>query len=329
MKRVLTGITTTGIPHLGNYIGAIKPSIAESNNDAIKSYFFLADYHALIKSHDPQLIRESSLKIAATWLALGLSDRSSFYRQSDIPEIFELTWILTCFTAKGLMNRAHAYKAAADLNIEDGNDVDKAITMGLYSYPILMSADILMFKANEVPVGKDQVQHVEMTRDIALRFNHNYGNILTIPEVVTNHSQETIIGLDGRKMSKSYNNIIPIFLEEKPLRKLINKIKTNSLEPGVPKEYKDCTLFALYAYFATSEEIESIKKLYAEGISWGDMKSILFDKIFNFFDPYRSTYTDYLSDEAFLEKRLRLGGEQAREEASAYLKEIKSAIGIK
>jgi tryptophanyl-tRNA synthetase len=190
MKRVLTGITTTGIPHLGNYIGAIKPSIAESNNDAIKSYFFLADYHALIKSHDPQLIRESSLKIAATWLALGLSDRSSFYRQSDIPEIFELTWILTCFTAKGLMNRAHAYKAAADLNIEDGNDVDKAITMGLYSYPILMSADILMFKANEVPVGKDQVQHVEMTRDIALRFNHNYGNILTIPEVVTNHSQD-------------------------------------------------------------------------------------------------------------------------------------------
>jgi tryptophanyl-tRNA synthetase len=140
---------------------------------------------------------------------------------------------------------------------------------------------------------------------------------------------KTIIGLDGRKMSKSYNNIIPIFLEEKPLRKLINKIKTNSLEPGVPKEYKDCTLFALYAYFATSEEIESIKKLYAEGISWGDMKSILFEKIFNFFDPYRSTYTDYLSDEAFLEKRLRLGGEQAREEASAYLKEIKSAIGIK
>ena len=236
-QRFLTGITPSGTPHLGNYVGAILPAIMSSQDSSQDSFFFLADYHALIKCQDPAVVRQSSKEIAATWLALGLdTERALFYRQSDIPEIPELTWILSCNAAKGLMNRAHAYKAAVQANQEAGEDPDFGITMGLFSYPVLMAADILMFNASHIPVGRDQIQHVEMARDIAQRFNHNFVDVFSLPEAVVDDSVAVLQGLDGRKMSKSYNNTIPLFQGEKQLRKSINKIKTNLLEPGEPKD---------------------------------------------------------------------------------------------
>ena len=270
----LTGITTTGTPHIGNYVGAIRPGIAASKDPHKKNFYFLADYHALAKNEDPDKISQSTLEIAAAWMALGLdTDHATFYRQSDLPEIPELTWILTSMTAKGLMNRAHSYKAVVQANVEGGdNDPDKGITMALYSYPILMAADILMFKATKVPVGRDQKQHVEMARDIAQRFNHHYGDVLVLPEPVIDEHTGVLSGLDGRKMSKSYNNTIPLFAPEKALRKLIMKIKTNSLEPGEPKATEGSTIFEIYKAFATPEETADVEKLYAEGIAWGQMK---------------------------------------------------------
>ncbi|MDE0363040.1 MAG: tryptophan--tRNA ligase, partial [Rhodospirillaceae bacterium] len=236
METVLTGITTTGVPHIGNYVGAIRPTVIASQDKSVKSYYFLADYHSLIKSSDPDQLARSTLEVAASWLASGLDPGCVFYRQSDIPEIMELTWVLTCMTAKGLMNRAHAYKAAvAENEARRNRDPDKAITMGLYSYPILMAADILMFKAHKVPVGRDQIQHVEMARDIAGRFNHHYGETFVLPEAAVDDNTAVLPGLDGRKMSKSYANTIPLFAPEKRFRKLIMRIKTNSQEPGEPK----------------------------------------------------------------------------------------------
>ena len=241
-KRVLTGITTTGTPHLGNYVGAIRPAVEASGQDAIESYFFLADYHALIKCQDPQQVRQSSKEIAATWIALGLdTDRAVFYRQSDIPEITELTWVLCCNAAKGLMNRAHAYKAAVQANEQAGEDPDFGITMGLFSYPVLMAADILMFNAGRIPVGRDQIQHVEMARDIAQRFNHNFAEVFTLPEAVVEDNVAVLQGLDGRKMSKSYNKTIPLFAQEKKLKKLeklVRKKVSNNLEGRDPRIYQ-------------------------------------------------------------------------------------------
>ena len=252
----LTGITTTGTPHIGNYVGAIRPGITASKDLTTKHFYFLADYHSLAKNEDPDRISRSTLEIAAAWISLGLdTEHAYFYRQSDIPEILELTWILHGMTAKGLMNRAHSYKASVQANVESGSrDADKGVTMALYSYPILMAADILMFKSTKVPVGQDQKQHVEMARDIAQRFNHHYGDIFVLPEPVIGEDTAVLKGLDGRKMSKSYNNTIPIFAPEKPLRKLIMKIKTNSLEPGEPKDPSDSTLFDIYKAFATPTE---------------------------------------------------------------------------
>jgi len=329
MKRVLTGITTTGEPHLGNYAGAIRPSVLVSQDLSIESYFFLADYHSLVKNIDPSLVKQATHQIASTWIALGLSDQSIFYRQSDIPEIFELSWILTCSTAKGLMNRAHAYKAATDTNLlEKNTDVDKGINMGLFSYPILMAADILMFRADEVPVGKDQIQHVEMARDIAMRFNHHYGDLLVIPKAITSENSETLPGLDGRKMSKSYQNTIPLFCEEKQLKKLISKIKTNSIEPSMPKEYLGCTLYQIYSNFSTLEEIKQIQLRYEQGISWGDMKMILYEKINDFLKTYRGEYVRLLNDPDFVEKKLQEGAIRARNIAVPYIEELRKAVGI-
>ena len=258
----LTGITTSGTPHLGNYVGAIRPAVETSKNKELVSYYFLADYHSLIKNHDPGLRRQSTLEIAAAWIALGLDYKNCiFYRQSDIPEIPELTWILTSLSAKGLMNRAHAYKAAVAQNQADEHkDPDKGITMGLFSYPVLMAADILMFNAAKVPVGRDQVQHLEMTRDIAARFNHVYKKLFILPEVVVDEDSAVLSGLDGRKMSKSYNNYIPLFDTEKRLRKMVMKIKTNSLGPDEPKDPETCTLFSIYNAFATREETRAMEK---------------------------------------------------------------------
>jgi tryptophanyl-tRNA synthetase len=327
---ILTGITTTGTPHLGNYVGAIRPAIAASKDDNVRPFYFLADYHALIKCQEPERVRQSSLEIAASWLALGLDTSNAvFYRQSDVPEIMELTWILTCVTAKGLMNRAHAYKAAvADNEQGDEKDADKGITMGLFSYPILMAADILMFNANKVPVGKDQVQHIEMARDIAGRFNHIYGEHFTLPEAVIEENSATLLGLDGRKMSKSYNNTIPLFEPEKKLKKLINKIKTNSLEPGVPKDTEGCTLFGIYQAFATPSEVTEIRRRYAEGIGWGEMKQILFDYINDHIAPARERYEALLQAPDHIEQQLQEGAEKARAISIPFLREIRKAVGI-
>jgi len=308
---VLTGITTTGTPHLGNYVGAIRPAIEASKDEHVSPFYFLADYHALIKCQEPELVKQSSLEIAATWLALGLDTSNAvFYRQSDVPEIMELTWMLTCVTAKGLMNRSHAYKAAVDEN--QGSDADKGITMGLFSYPILMAADILIFNAHKVPVGKDQIQHIEMARDIASRFNHIYGEHFTLPEAVVGENAATLLGLDGRKMSKSYNNTIPLFLPEKKLKKMINKIKTNSLEPGEPKDPETCTLFSTYQAFARPSEVEEIRKRYAEGIAWGEMKKVLFEHINEHIAPARERYEALLQAPEHIESELQEGAKKAR-----------------
>ncbi|MGB5624164.1 MAG: tryptophan--tRNA ligase [Woeseiaceae bacterium] len=327
----LTGITTTGTPHIGNYVGAIRPGIAASKDPDKKNYYFLADFHALAKNEDPDKISRSTLEIAAAWMALGLdTDHATFYRQSDIPEITELTWVLTSMTAKGLMNRAHSYKASVQANIESGDkDPDKGITMALYSYPILMAADILMFKSTKVPVGRDQKQHVEMARDIAQRFNHHYGDILVLPDPVIGDDTAVLAGLDGRKMSKSYNNTIPLFAPEKPLRKLIMKIKTNSLEPGEPKDTKGSTIFDIYRAFATPEETAEVETLYADGIAWGAMKQKLFEYINDHIKPAREEYDRLIADPGVVEAELTKGADRAREVAVPYMAEIRNAIGIR
>lgn len=327
----LTGITTSGTPHLGNYVGAIRPAIEASLNPDNESYYFLADYHALIKTSDANLVRQSRMEIAATWLAMGLDpDKVTFYRQSDIPEIPELTWMLTCMTAKGLMNRAHAYKAMVQENIDsDGDtDPDKGIMMGLYSYPILMAADILMFKATKVPVGKDQIQHLEMTRDIAQRFNHHYGELLVIPEVVVEERAAVLSGLDGRKMSKSYNNVIPLFDTEKKFRKAIMKIKTNSLEPGEPKETEGNTLFEIYKAFATPEQTQKMADDYAAGIGWGDAKQIVFETINAELSEPREKYNELMANPDRVNQILNEGAEKARVQSSALMQQLRKATGI-
>ena len=329
-STVLTGITTTGTPHLGNYVGAIKPAIQASHNTDIRSCYFLADYHALIKCRDPGVVHSSTLEIAATWLALGLdTDRAIFYRQSDIPEISELTWLLTCVTAKGLMNRAHAYKAAVQDNVDAGEDPDKAIDMGLFSYPILMAADILMFNAHRVPVGRDQVQHLEMARDIAQRFNHLFGEHFVLPEAVVDDNVAVLPGQDGRKMSKSYNNTIPLWLPEKKLRKSIMKIVTNSLEPGEPKQTEGSALFAIYSAFANTEQRQAMKQAFADGIAWGAAKQQCFELINAELAEARAAYEELISEPARIEARLLEGAEQARGVAVPFMQELRGAVGIR
>ena len=329
-STILTGITTTGTPHLGNYVGAIRPAIEASKDEHASPFYFLADYHALIKCSEPEKVRQSSLEIAATWLALGLDTKNAtFYRQSDVPEIMELTWMLTCVTAKGLMNRSHAYKAVVADNVATANtDPDKGITMGLFSYPILMAADILIFNAHKVPVGKDQIQHIEMARDIASRFNHIYGEHFTLPEAVIDDNASILSGLDGRKMSKSYNNTIPLFVPEKKLKKLINKIKTNSLEPGEAKDPTDCTLFSTYQAFSSEQEVADIRLQYADGIAWGEMKKVLFEKINEEIIPARERYDALMQEPDHIEQQLQEGAEKARAISAPFLLELRKAVGI-
>ena len=328
-ERVLTGITTTGTPHLGNYVGAIRPSIEAANSAGSASFFFLADYHALIKCQDPALIRQSSKEIAATWLALGLdTQKAVFYRQSDIPQIPELTWILCCNAAKGLMNRAHAYKAAVSANEEAGEDPDHGVTVGLFSYPVLMAADILMFNGGKIPVGRDQIQHVEMARDIAQRFNHNFEDLFTLPEAVVDDSVAVLQGLDGRKMSKSYNNTIPLFLEEKPLRKAINKIKTNLLEPGEPKDPDESTVFQVWAAFASESETVRMRDEFANGIAWGEAKKQLFELINSELAEARVRYRELLDDPEHIERVLQMGAQRARDYSAPLMEKVRAAVGI-
>jgi tryptophanyl-tRNA synthetase len=330
LQRVLTGITTTGTPHLGNYVGAIRPAIEASRRDEVQSFYFLADFHALIKCQDPQQVHQSTAEIAATWLACGLDpERVVFYRQSDVPEITELTWILTCLTAKGLMNRAHAYKAAVQANLEAGEDPDFGITMGLYSYPVLMAADILLFNTHHVPVGRDQVQHVEMARDIAQRFNHHFGEHFVLPEAVVDDDVAVLQGLDGRKMSKSYNNAIPLFLPPKQLQKHVNRIKTNLLEPGEPKDPDTSTVFQIWQAFATPAQTAEMRREFAAGIAWGEAKRRLFELLEAELREPRARYEELMAQPALIEQLLRQGAARAREYSAPLLESVRAAVGIR
>lgn len=324
-KRILTGITTTGIPHIGNYLGAIKPALNLSK-EYDESFFFLADYHAIIKSTYSEDISKSVESVALAWLSSGLDvEKSYFYRQSDIPEILELSWILTCVTAKGLMNRSHAYKAATSLNTKD---IDKGINMGLFSYPILMAADILMFNATHVPVGSDQNQHLEMTRDIANKFNHIYKKTFVLPEPIIHDLNDTVPGIDGKKMSKSYGNVIPLLSSEKELKKSISKIITNSLEPGVKKDTKNCTIFKLYSYFSDEDQIKEFKDDYTNGIGWGDAKNKLYDLINNEIAPIREKYLELKDNKKLINDLFYDGSKKVRPLAKETLDNIRESIGI-
>ena len=329
-RRVLTGITTTGTPHLGNYVGAIRPAIAASAAADRESFVFLAEYHALIKCPDPAQVRRSTLEIAATWLALGLdTDRAVFYRQSDIPEIPELAWILSCSAAKGLMNRAHAYKAAVQANAEAGQEPDFGVSMGLFSYPVLMAADIFMFRAHDIPVGRDQIQHVEMARDIAQRFNHNVAELFVLPRARVDDDVAVLQGLDGRKMSKSYNNTIPLFEGEKKLRKAINRVKTNLLEPGEPKDPEHSTVFQLWCAFADQPGIEAMRRAFAEGIAWGEAKQRLFERINDELSPARAHYQRLMAEPSHIEAVLNKGAQRARAYSRPFMQQLRDAVGIR
>ena len=328
--RVLTGITTTGTPHLGNYVGAIRPAIEASKDVSTEAYLFLADFHALIKNQDPDQVAQSSRAIAATWLALGLDpEKTFFYRQSDVPEIAELSWILSCSAAKGLMNRAHAYKAAVQANEVAGEDPDFAVTMGLFSYPILMAADILIFNAHKVPVGRDQIQHVEMARDIAQRFNHHYGDIFTLPEAVTDDNVAVLQGLDGRKMSKSYGNTVALFGTPKQLQKSINKIKTNLLEPGDPKDTDDSTVFQIWCAFASGAERDRMRAAFADGIAWGEAKKQLFERVNDELAPARASYERLMASPTEVEEILQQGADRLRPKSQALIEQVRRAVGLR
>ena len=328
--RVLTGITPSGTPHLGNYVGSIRHSVRQSVAPGVQSFFFLADYHALIKVQEPALIQRSTLEIAASWLACGLDpERVTFYRQSDIVEIPELTWFLTCVTGKGVLNRAHAYKAQLDKNVAKGEDPDADVTAGLFMYPVLMGADILMFNAHKVPVGRDQVQHIEMARDMAQRFNHLYGEHFTLPEAEIDDAVATLPGLDGRKMSKSYGNTIPLFAPRAQLQKQIASIVTDSRAPGEPKDTEGSALFQIYQAFASAEETETLRKAYADGIGWGDAKQLLFERIELEVAPLRARYDALMNDPAEIERILLVGAEKARALSRPFMARLRHAVGLR
>ena len=329
-QRVLTGITTSGALHLGNYVGAIRPAVEASLSGEFDSFFFLADYHALIKCQDPAIVHQSTLEIAAAWLALGLDPANvTFYRQSDIPEIPELTWLLTCMTAKGLVNRAHAYKSAVQSNEDNGDDADFGINMGLFSYPILMAADILMFNAHKIPVGRDQIQHIEMARDIAQRFNHHYGEHFVLPEAQVDKEMAILQGLDGRKMSKSYGNTIPLFSTEKQLKKHINKIKTNLLEPGEPKNPDDSAVFQIWQAFATAEQTAEMRDAFANGIAWGEAKKQLFELINQQLEEPREKYMALMANSGDVEAILHQGAGKARLHSAELIVSLRQAVGLR
>ena len=328
--RFLTGITTSGTPHLGNYVGSIRPAVRASLTPGVESFYFLADYHALIKIDEPERIQRSTLEIAASWLAAGLDpERVTFYRQSDIPEIPELTWFLTCVTGKGVLNRAHAYKAAVDKNMASDQDPDMDVNAGLFMYPVLMGADILMFNAHKVPVGRDQIQHIEMARDMASSFNHRYGAHFVPPQAEIEESVATLPGLDGRKMSKSYDNTIPLFAPREQLKKLITGIVTDSRAPGEPKDTEGSALFQIYRAFASEDETESLRQAYANGIAWGDAKNVLFERIDREVAPMRAAYESLMADPARIERILLAGAAKARKIATPFMGQLRQAVGLR
>ena len=328
MKTILTGIKPTGQPHLGNYLGAMLPALSLSTSNT--SLLFIADYHSLISTHNAKQLHDMIYKVAASWLACGLDPQKTIiYKQSDIPEILVLSWILSCWTPKGFMNRAHAYKTQVTNNqLAKKKDLDTGISMGLYSYPILMSADILLFDTDIVPIGEDQLQHLEFTRDIAQKFNHNYGEVLKIPQPSLVKDFKVIPGLDGQKMSKSYNNHIPLFLEPKKLRKTIMKVKTDSSSPQDPKDPHNSILMDLYKAFATDKEIKEMENQYHQGISWGDVKQSLFDVIDRHISPARDKYNCLMENRSEIDQILKSGAHKARAIAQPVVKRVKQAVGV-
>ena len=330
LQRVLTGITTSGTPHLGNYVGAVRPAVQASLRPGVQSFYFLADYHALIKTGDPARVQRSTLEIAATWLAAGLNpEQVYFYRQSDIPEIPELTWFLTCVTGKGVLNRAHAYKASVDKNTAAGTEPDDGVTAGLFMYPVLMAADIIMFNAHQVPVGRDQIQHIEMARDMASSFNHVYGEHFTLPEVVIDEQVATLPGLDGRKMSKSYDNTIPLFAPREQLRKLVMGLLTDSRAPGEPKDTEGSALFQIYQAFASPQEAAAMRQAYANGIAWGEAKQQLFERLDAEIAPMRAAYEHYMAHPDEVERILLAGAAKARVIATPFMARLRHAVGLR
>ena len=332
--RVLTGINTTGTLHLGNYCGAIRPCVQASKRDDVESFFFMADLHALIKCKDPERIETSRMQIAASWLASGLDpNRVTFYRQSDIPEIPLLNWMLSCVCSKGLMNRAHAYKAFLEANQDAGEDPDAGVSMGLFCYPVLMAADILMFNADRVPVGRDQIQHLEMARDMAVRFNNTYGrgkDFFVQPFEQIADNVEILPGLDGRKMSKSYNNVIPLFEGgEKALRDAIGRIVTDSKLPGEAKDPDSTSLTRIYEAFSTPAEYEAFRQQLCDGLGWGEAKKALVEMINAEIGPMREKYEYYVSHPAELEEILQAGAVKARKIATPFIEELRHAVGLR
>lgn len=329
-KICLTGVKPTGMPHLGNYIGAIKPAIEMANSGEFDSYYFIADYHSLIGVHDPKLLRNYIHEVAAAWLAMGLDpSKVTLYKQSDIPEVLELHWITSCFTVKGLMNRAHAYKAAVQDNVENERDEDHGINMGLFTYPILMAADIMILNADVVPVGADQLQHIEIARDIATTFNNTYGNKLKLPKGIVREGNKLLVGLDGRKMSKSYNNHIPLFSSEKELKKLINRITTDSSDPSVPKNPDESLIFDFYSEFATKEQTEALRTWYLRGIGWGEAKMELLSVLNNMLAGPREIYAELMANPKKIDSILEEGAAKVRPQAQKLISDLKQTIGVK
>lgn len=326
-QRILTGVKPTGTPHIGNYFGAIQPAIMLANSGKYDSYLFIADYHALTTVKDATEFKELTYQVAATWLACGLDpDKTVFYRQSDVPEIFELNWLLSTIAPKGLMNRAHAYKAAVDQALADGHDPDAYVNMGLYTYPILMAADILAMQANYVPVGQDQKQHVEIARDLAGIFNKTFGDVFTLPEDFIPKGVGTIVGLDGRKMSKSYGNTIELFSDAETLRKQIMRIVTDSSLPTDPKPLHHAT-FTLFSLFANPEEVKEMEKLFMGGIGWGDIKKKVFELFNERLSSMRDNYNYFITHKNEVDEILAKGAVRARVEASKTLEKVRKLVG--
>lgn len=329
-RRVLTGIKPTGTPHVGNLLGAIRPALRLAN-EGYDAMYFIADYHALTTVHDRGRLTQLTREVAATWLALGLDpERVTFYRQSDVPEVFELAWILACFTSKGWMNKAHAYKAQVAANQQAGHtDVDAGVTLGLYLYPVLMAADILAFDVDLVPVGKDQVQHIEIARDIALRVNHTYDTeLLRLPTAKLDEGAATVPGIDGQKMSKSYGNTVPLFAPAKQLEKIVKRIVTDSAPPEAPKDPDSSTIFQIYRAIATPDESRALAERFRAGIGWGEAKQFLYQRLRTELDDARGRYDALMANPDHIDELLAVGAARARAMARVVVDRVRAAIGI-
>jgi tryptophanyl-tRNA synthetase len=328
VRTVLTGIKPTGKPHLGNYLGAMLPALELARSH--RALLFIADYHALTDPAEAKTVRAQTYEVAAAWLATGLDpEHVTFYRQSDIPEVFELFWLLSCATPKGMMNRAHAYKALVDANDQHLRDPDHGVNMGLFAYPVLMASDILLFDVDAVPVGKDQSQHVEMARDIAQKFNREFGDVLRVPELFLASEPELVLGLDGRKMSKSYDNTIPLFASRDDLSKLLRRYKSDSSAADAPKDPDANGLFRIYAAFAAPADAAAARAaLVAGAMTWGELKGRTLEALDATVAPMRERYHALLGDTAQIDRTLADGARRARPLAAATMRRVRRAVGV-